>query len=99
ARLDLEIWRDDDFAENFADHFCHRLVQRPVADDNPAKWRLLVSRECLLPRLAQIWIRADAAGVCMLQDRDGRLFKFGDQIGRGANVEKVVQRKLLTLKF
>ena len=35
----------------------------------------------------------------MLQDRDGRLFKFGDQIRRGANVEKVIKRKLLTLKF
>ncbi len=35
----------------------------------------------------------------MLQDRDGRLFKFGDQIRRGANVENVVKRKLLSLKF
>ena len=35
----------------------------------------------------------------MLQDRDGRLFKFGNQIRRGANVENVVKRKLLALKF
>src|SRR5215469_13132478 len=35
----------------------------------------------------------------MLQNRDGRLFKLGNQIRRRANVENVVKRKLLALKF
>ena len=35
----------------------------------------------------------------MLQDRDGRLFKFGNQIRRRADVENVVEGERLPLKF
>ena len=44
-------------------------------------------------------IAADAAGVGMLQDRNGRLGKFGDQIRRRADVQNVVKREFLAVQF
>jgi len=69
ARPQSQTPRNDHFAENFADHFRHRFAQRPIADNNAAERRLLVGRKRLLPRLAQVRIGTDAAGIRMLQDR------------------------------
>ena len=99
ARLDLKIRRDDHFAENFADHFRQRLGQRTIANDNSSKGRLFISRESLVPGLSRIRIRPDATGIGMFKNCDGRLFEFGDQLRRRADVENVVKGEFLPVKL
>ena len=65
ARFDLKIWRNDYFAENFADHFRQRLGQGPVAHDDPAKWRLFVRCKRLVPSLTKVGVRTDSARIGM----------------------------------
>src|SRR5436190_9702222 len=99
ARFGLKIWRNDDLAEDLADHFRQRFGQRTVAYDNSAKGRLFIRGKRLIPSLAKIDVRANTTGVGMLQYRDGRLFEFGDQICRRADVENVIKGKFLAVEF
>ena len=59
--------------KNLADRARQRLGERPVADDDAAKRRLLVGRERLVPCLAQVRVAADAARIGVLQNGDRRL--------------------------
>ena len=56
--------------------FASDFVDRPIANDDAAEGRLLVGRKSFFPRFAQIGIAPDAAGVGVLQNRDGRLAKI-----------------------
>ena len=98
-RLRFKLRRDDHFAKNFADGFRERFVDRPIANDDPAEWRLLVGGESFFPRLAQIGIAPDAARVRVFQNRDGRFGELGDQVRRGADVENVVKGKVLAVEL
>ena len=79
--------------------FASASVERPIANDDAAKRRLLIGGERFLPRFAQIGIAPDAARIGVLQNRDRRLGKFRDQIGRRGDVENVVKGKFLAVKF
>ncbi len=74
-------------------------VERPIADDDAAEGRLLVGRESLEPRFAQVGVAPHAARVGVLEDRDGRLGEFLDQVGRGSDVEEVVIGKVLAVQL
>ena len=79
--------------------FATGSVERPIANDDAAKRRLLVRGERLLPRFAQVGIAADAAGIGVLQNGHRRFRKFLDQIGRRGDVEDVVIGKFLAVQF
>ncbi len=99
TRVGLELGRDDHFAENLADRLRERQRECAIGDDDAAEGRLLVGRERLVPRLAQVGIAADAARICVLENRDRRLGKFVDQLGGGRDVEDVVVRKFLAVEL
>ena len=99
AGVHLKIGRDDDFAENLADRFGKRLIDRSIANDDAAEGRLLIGRKRFFPRFAQIGIAADAARVGVLQNGYRRLREFGDQVCSRADVENVVKRQLFAMQF
>ena len=99
AGVGLEVGRDDDFAEDLADGARQRLGEHAIADDDAAEGCLLVGREGFVPRLAQILVAADAAGVRVLEDGDGRLAELLDQLGRGGDVQDVVIREVLAVEL
>src|SRR5229473_1148115 len=98
-RVALKFRRDNHFAKYFADRFGERFIDRLVADNHSAEWRLLIGRESFLPRRAQIRIAPDAARIGVFQNRDRRLRKFGDQIHRRADVENVVKGKIFAVQL
>src|SRR6476646_11293507 len=79
-RLGLEIRRDNHFTKNCADRPRQRLIERPVANDDSAEGRLFIGSKRLIPRLAKIVVRTHPAWIRMLQNRDGWLLEFADQI-------------------
>ena len=99
TRLRFETGRDDDLAENLADRLGQLFGYGPIRNDDAAEGRLFVGGKSLLPGFPQIGIARHPAGVRVLQDRDGRLGEFGNQIGRSADVEDVVKGKLLSMEL
>src|SRR5207248_493131 len=72
---------------------------RPIANNHAAERRLLVGRECFLPRFSQIGIAPHPAWVCVLQNRNRRLREFGNETRRRANIQNVVKRKFLPVEL
>src|SRR2546423_12675542 len=70
-----------------------------IANDNAGERCLFVGFECFLPRLSQIWVAADAAWICVFENRDRRLGEFRDQSRCGADIENVVKGKLFAMKL
>ena len=99
AGVGLEFRGDDDLAENLADGAGERLGEGAVADDDAAEGGLLVGGEGLVPRGLQVGIGADAAGVGVLEDGDGRLGKFLDELGGGGDIEDVVEGEFLAVEL
>ena len=79
--------------------FATAQIERPIANDDAAERRLLVGRESLSPGFAQVGIAPHTTRIGVLQNRDGRLGKFVDQVGRGGDVEEVVKGKFLAVQF
>src|SRR4029079_5200048 len=70
-----------------------------VANDHPAKRRLLICREGFFPRLPQIIIASHPTWVCVFENRDGWVRKFCYQICRRTNVENVVKGEIFPVQF
>ena len=99
TRLGLEIRCDNHFTENFTDRPRQWLIKGSVANDDSAEGRLFIRSKRLVPCLAKIVVRTHSAWVRMLQDRDGWLFEFANQVCGRANVQNVVKREFLPMKF
>ena len=98
ACIGIELRRDDHIGENFRNDAGEFEVERAVANDHAAEGCLAVGFEGFLPCDTQVFIvLADAAGVGVLEDRDGRTHEVEDQVGRGFDVEDVGVGKLLAL--
>ncbi len=65
----------------------------------PPKGACLSVAKRLVPGRAKIRVGAHAAGVCVLEDGDGRFGELGDERGGGADVEDVVIGELLALEL
>ena len=72
-------------------------VQRAVHRDDAAEGRDRIAAQCQIPRLGQRGGAGDAAGIGVLDDRDGGGVEFGDAFECGVGVVEVVVGQFLAL--
>ena len=99
AGIGRELWGDDDLTKDLGDGAGKGLIDGAVRNDDAAEGGGPVGGEGLLPRLGEILVTADTAGVGVLEDGDGRLGKLGNQARGGGDVEDVVEGEFLAVEL
>ena len=75
-------------------------AERTVADDHSAKRGLTICFESLFPGEAKIaFVGADATGVGVLQNCNGRAAELKNQLGRCSNVNDIRVAESLSLEL
>ena len=95
----IEVWGDDDLAEDLADGACEGFGEGAIGDDDAAEGGLFIGVERLVPCEAEVFIGADPAGVGVFEDGDGGVGEFLDEFCGGRDVEDVVVGKFFPVEL
>ncbi len=95
----VDLGCDHDFGKYLDDLFGGGLINGLVGRDDAAKGTDRITAQRIGIGCGQAVGRADAARIGVLDDRNGRLIEFGDQLECGIGVVQVVVGQLLALKL
>src|SRR5690606_35397701 len=93
------IWGDEYLKKQLVDFLGCCLVDRSVADNDPAEGRHGITSQCVLPGSIKVVACGYPTGIGMLQHGKGWRIELIDEGYSGIYVHQVVVRELFTVQF